>query len=228
MPITVPNSPTNGAAEPSVARKPRRFSTCLHLARERHVERLVDARLQTDRRARAALERTLPFAHRRREQGAHAGRGPVGQRAVEVFQRLAGPEHVLEPVHAPPHGGVEPPLVPHDRPAEGGRRDEPDHDDLHHERGVHEQVEQRGRHGRFEHGRIDHRGRGRLSEGRGRSQGGEEDEGSAHENLPHRGRSRIGRGAVGRSVGSGLDRPKVARSCRHDHIRRPTGTTTRR
>src|SRR5215217_7901303 len=42
------------------------------------------------------LERALPLPHRRDEQGRHRMRRPRRLRAIKLFQRLAGPERLLE------------------------------------------------------------------------------------------------------------------------------------
>jgi hypothetical protein len=59
----------------------------------------------------------LPLAHRGDEDRSHAGRLLLGQRAVEFFQRLAGPEHLLEAVELPAaHALKASDLVDDDRP----------------------------------------------------------------------------------------------------------------
>ena len=75
------------------------------LALDGHVEHLVDALGQAAEGARRALEGALPFAHGRDEDRGHARRRAVMQRAIEILQRLAGPENFLEPVHSRGSGG---------------------------------------------------------------------------------------------------------------------------
>ena len=107
MPQTVPNRPTKGPAEPTVASTSSRRSKPLDLARDGDVHHLFDAHLQAGERARLALEAALPFAHGGDEQRRHRMRRARRQRAVEFLQRLARPERLLETVHRPAGAGVE-------------------------------------------------------------------------------------------------------------------------
>ena len=103
MPTTVPNRPMNGAGRTDGGEEAEPALEPLHLARQRQVHRLVDAHLQAERRLRALLEALLPFAHGGDEDRAHAGRLAVGERAVELLQRLARPEDLLEAVERAAH-----------------------------------------------------------------------------------------------------------------------------
>ena len=101
MPHTVPNRPMNGADEPMVASTSSLDFQPLDLALDGDVEHLVDALGEPGTARLGALEGALPLAHGGDEHGGHAAGRPVGERAVELLQRLAGPEHLLEAVHRP-------------------------------------------------------------------------------------------------------------------------------
>ena len=130
MPHTVPNSPTNGPAEATVARNSRLDFEPFDLARDGNVEHFVDAGVQAAKRGRRVLERALPFAHGGDEQRRRGGVRLLRQLAIEFFERLAGPEHLLEAVHL----GTKPPeqqrLVDDDRPGPERGGEQPDHHDL--------------------------------------------------------------------------------------------------
>src|SRR5229473_1042733 len=78
MPQTVPNRPTKGPAEPTVASTRSRRSS---------------------RSTSRAMERALPFAHGGDETGRHRLRRFCRKRAVKFLDRLAGPERLLKAVH---------------------------------------------------------------------------------------------------------------------------------
>src|SRR6266702_3852660 len=88
----------------------------LDLARDRNVHHLVDAHLKACDRAGLAFERALPLAHRRHEAGRHGMRRLGRERAIEVLDRLAGPERLLEAVHRAAGAGKQEDLVDGDRP----------------------------------------------------------------------------------------------------------------
>ncbi len=73
----------------------------LDLARDGDVHHLFDAHLQAGERAALAFEAALPFAHRGDEQRRHRMGRLRRQRAIQLFQRLARPERLLETVHRP-------------------------------------------------------------------------------------------------------------------------------
>ena len=94
MPQTVPNRPTNGAVEPTVARKPIKRSTPVHLAPDGDVHHALDALLQAGAHARRA-EQPLrgaapPFAHRGGEHRAPSGR-PAACRPGRTDRRASRP-----------------------------------------------------------------------------------------------------------------------------------------
>ncbi len=128
MPNTVPNRPMNGPAEATVASTRRFDFEPLDLARDRDVEHLVDAGVQAAERARRLLERALPLAHRRDEQGGGAGVVRlVRQRRVKLLERLAGPEHLLETLHLVAELAKQPGLVENDRPAPERSEEQAEH-----------------------------------------------------------------------------------------------------
>ena len=100
MPQTVPNRPTNGPAEATVARNRRFEFEPLDLARDRDVEHLVDARVQAAKRGgrrsgtsastRASPRRTAPPRRNCRL---------LRQRGVKLLERLAGPERSARTLH---------------------------------------------------------------------------------------------------------------------------------
>ena len=93
MPHTVPNRPTKGPAEATDASTSSCDSSRSTSRRDRHVEHLLDPRLQAhEGRGRACREGALPLAHGRDEEGRHAGVGRLRQRLVEILERVAGPE----------------------------------------------------------------------------------------------------------------------------------------
>ena len=70
MPHTVPKRPMKGAAEPTVARKPRRFSS-VSLSRAMATSSTLSSRACTPMKlSRVLLVAALPFLHRRDEHGA--------------------------------------------------------------------------------------------------------------------------------------------------------------
>ena len=130
MPHTVPNSPTYGPADPIDARNTRRESS-------RSTSRwMVTSSTLSMRADRLAICRPDPSNERfhsriaatkhRREAGCRL----VLQRAVQLLERLARPERILELVH----GGFGAPeqhrLVDDDRPAPHGRAEQAEHHDL--------------------------------------------------------------------------------------------------
>jgi hypothetical protein len=117
-----------GAAEPTEAEL---AFQAFHLARQRQVHRLVDARLQPERRTCALLEALLPLAHGRHEDRAHAGGLALGERAIELLQRLARPEHLLEAVERDTHARIGKKLVDDDGPGPDGGAEKANHDQLH-------------------------------------------------------------------------------------------------
>ena len=94
-------------------------------------------------RMRAVLA-ALPFPHRRHEDRRHAAYCCARpERQIEVLERLARPEHALEPV-----GGAHQPADDHDLldddcPADDRCRDQPDHDEFDERRCLPEQVPER-------------------------------------------------------------------------------------
>lgn len=110
MPQTVPNRPTKAGGADGRQHQQAPFQA-LDLARDRDVHHLVDAHLQAGDRAGVAFKRTLPLAHRRHEAGCHGVRRLGRQRAIELLDRLPGPERLLEPVHRAPGARVKKDLV---------------------------------------------------------------------------------------------------------------------
>src|SRR5689334_18855872 len=88
----------------------------LDLARDGHVHHLLDPHLKARERARLPLEAALPFAHGCDKERAHRRVRARGERAVEVLERLARPEGLLELVHVTPGPAIEDGLVDHDGP----------------------------------------------------------------------------------------------------------------
>jgi hypothetical protein len=76
MPHTVPNSPTNGAVEPTVARNSKPPVEPLHLAADGDVHHLLDAHLNAAQRPDRAFHRALPLAHGGHEQRRHGDGWP--------------------------------------------------------------------------------------------------------------------------------------------------------
>ena len=144
MPQTVPNRPTKGLAEATLARNSRFGFEPFDFARDRHVEHLVDARVQAGERGGRGLKRALPLAHRRDEQARRAGIGPLRQRPVELLERLAGPENLLEALHRAPELGEQQRLVDDDGPAPERGREQAEHDDLDHDMRRPKHRQQRG------------------------------------------------------------------------------------
>ena len=145
MPNTVPNRPMNGPAEAMVARTRRFELEPLDLARDRDVQNLVDARVKAAKGARRLLERALPFPHRRHEQRRRAGIVRlVRERSVEFFQRLAGPEDLLEILHFILEFVKQAGLVENDRPAPQRSEEEAEHHRLDDDVGRPEHLEDAG------------------------------------------------------------------------------------
>ena len=131
MPQTVPNRPTKGAGRRHGGEHEQLGFELLDLARDGDVEHLLDARLQAhEGGAGARLEGAFPFAHRGDEQRRHAGLRPLGELAVELLERMAGPEDFLEAVHRAAHAREKQRLVDDDRPAPDRGGEQADHDDL--------------------------------------------------------------------------------------------------
>ena len=145
MPQTVPNRPMKGPGRAHRRQHQEPALQPLDLARDGHVHHLLDAHLQAGKGARLALEAALPFPHRGHEQRRHRLRRLGGQRFVEFLQRLARPERLLEPVHAPAHAGEQQRLVDRDRPHPDRADHEPDHHRFDEPVRLPEQAEQRGR-----------------------------------------------------------------------------------
>ena len=89
--------------------------------------------MQTGERGGRGLKRALPLAHRRNEQARRAGIGPLRQRGVELLERLAGPEDLLEALHRAAELGEQQRLVDDDGPAPERGRKQTEHDDLDHD-----------------------------------------------------------------------------------------------
>jgi hypothetical protein len=113
------------------------------LAGDGDVEHLVYPRLEAELRTRAGLEAALPFAHGRDEDRRHALRRAAAERAVELLQRLAGPECLLEAVELLAHPRIEDGLVDDDRPHPDGGDKEADHHQLDDDVGLQEQRDER-------------------------------------------------------------------------------------
>ncbi len=100
MPQTVPNRPTKGDTEPTVASKPswrsmpsvsRRMVTLIALS----MRSLTPGIMALARRAGPSKARR----HSRRRRDEHGGQGMVvagGELLIKFVQRLAGPEQLLE------------------------------------------------------------------------------------------------------------------------------------
>ena len=80
--------------------------------------------------AAGALEGALPLAHGGDEHRGHAGGRPVAEHAVELLQRLAGPEHLLEVVHRLAGAREQQRLVDDDRPAPDRGGEQAEHHEL--------------------------------------------------------------------------------------------------
>src|ERR1051325_837472 len=99
MPHTVPNSPTKGAVEPTVARYAMKRST-RSISRPTVVHHPFDALLEAGAHDCGA-EQSLggaapPFPHGRREHRAHRIDGPRAEPVEEIVKRAARPEGFLE------------------------------------------------------------------------------------------------------------------------------------
>ena len=141
MPHTVPNRPMKGPAEPMVARTSRLRFEPLDLALDGDVQHLVDAL-----RRGSATERPEPSKERFHSRmaatniAARPVAGAARQRAVELLQRLARPEHLLEAVHRALGAGEQQRLVDDDRPAPDRGGEQAEHHELDDEMGLPEQA----------------------------------------------------------------------------------------
>ena len=89
--------------------------------------------MRWDRPAKARLEPSNERFHSRMaatKTERHAGGLPVVEHAVELFQRLAGPEHLLEVVHRLAAAREQQRLVDDDRPAPDRCGEQAEHDEL--------------------------------------------------------------------------------------------------
>ena len=130
MPHTVPNRPTNGAMEPTVARNSRRRSSC-SISRLMVTSITFSTRIwMPPMRADVALHRALPLAHGGNEQRRHGEGAPVRQAGVELVQRLARPEHLLEAVGLAPRAAEREQLLDDDGPGPDRGQQQSDHDEL--------------------------------------------------------------------------------------------------
>ena len=143
MPQTVPNSPTKGPAEPTVASTSRRRSS-RSISRVMVTSITLSIRcLQAGEGPRLALEAALPFAHRRDEQRRHRMRGLGRKRAIKLFQRLSGPEGLLETVHGALGAREQQEFVDRDRPDPDRAGQQADHHGLHDPMRLQEQAQDR-------------------------------------------------------------------------------------
>ena len=144
MPHTVPNRPMKGAAEPVVARNSRRASTsCISFWICTSIT--FSMRFWTPWKPARMAASWLRFHSRMAamKMAASPTCRPVAQREVEIFERLARPEILLETViggvHLP-HGKE---LLDDDRPAPHRRQGQPQHDELDDPARLHDQVPER-------------------------------------------------------------------------------------
>src|SRR4026209_1530693 len=172
IPHTVPNRPTKGAVEPTVASTRSRLSSCdisswsctsmtfsmrfctpwkparmapswLRLL-HLHVQHLLYALLPAlEAGPHAAVLAALPLPHRGDEKLRHAAHLARPDADIKVLERLPRPEHALEPV-----GGADQPvddqdLLDDDRPADHRCGDQPHHDKFDKRRRLPEQVPKR-------------------------------------------------------------------------------------
>ncbi len=104
MPHTVPNRPTKVALAPTVAEESEPLFDRLHLALDGDAHHLLDALTEggTRRGARSQAlgHRTTPFAHCGREDARHGVVRLAADAIVEILQRHARPERVLESLGA--------------------------------------------------------------------------------------------------------------------------------
>lgn len=137
-------------------RRQARFER-LGLAGHGHIHGAVDTHLQADRRAGAAFEALLPFAHGGDEYGGKAGIVAFGERAIELFERLAGPEDLFELVELAARTGVAQIFVDDDGPGPDGGGQETDHDELDDQACLHEQAPEAHVMRRCSHSNLFHR-----------------------------------------------------------------------
>ena len=143
MPQTVPSRPMNGPAEPTVA-STRRWRSSRSISRA-----MVTSITFSMRICRPPIARLVPSNERFHSRiaatnsAAHRMRRTRRLRAVKLFERMAGPEGLLELVHRALGAAVEQGLVDHDRPDPDRGEQQPDHHGLHDEVRRHEQAEQR-------------------------------------------------------------------------------------
>ena len=107
------------------------------------VHDLFDPHLKSGKGPRLALERAFPFPHRGHETGRHRLRRLGRQRAIQLLDRLARPERLLETVHGALGARIQEHLVDRDRPHPDRTRQQPQHHRFHDPMGLQEQRDQR-------------------------------------------------------------------------------------
>src|SRR6266576_1431813 len=122
MPQTVPNRPTNGPAEPTVASTRSRRSS-------RSISR--------------AIETFVTFSHRRDEPRRHRLRRLGREGAIKLLDRLPGPACLLEAIHGALGARIQEHLVDGDRPDPDRTGEQSQHDRFHNPMGLQEQRDQR-------------------------------------------------------------------------------------
>ena len=127
MPNTVPNRPMNGPAEATVA-STSRFDSSRSTSRAIETSRTLSMRACRPRKEPAACWNERFHSRMAATNSAAAPLfGLARQRGVELLQRLAGPEHLLEILHLVAEFAEKASLVEDDRPAPQGGEKEAEH-----------------------------------------------------------------------------------------------------
>ena len=146
MPQTVPNRPTYGLVEPTVASVARLAFQPVDLPQLRDAHRAPHALEQFGGRHRLAAQ-ARELAEAGLEDALHAERRLVARadRAIQLAEVAAGPERALEPVGFGLGLRHQPPLAEDDGPGRERREQQHRDDDLHDRAGVQDQREYRVR-----------------------------------------------------------------------------------